>query len=276
MTPEDVLARQAHFWQTWRQRPLAHVRPPWLNAFRPGVAVYAMDRYFCRLVDEARLTIPGEEVLRPETLLTPAGWIVLEEPAALPGNGPPLRTVGWCQVPPGPQGPGGIQVTGLTDHAAWGLGLPDTTWGIETADPLTLSQVMARMDQGPAAREQARRDSDDPRHVVRWFYTAMNLMANKLTLVARAPFPRAERRRAASAGVVLPDVFRRVTLRRVEAARLQAGAAGQARDWQWQWTVRGHWRHYQDGHVVYIDSYVKGPVDKPLKPVQIPFFRVER
>jgi hypothetical protein len=277
MTPEDLLARQAQFWSVYIKRAFTHGKlQHYFHAFLPGQPVYAMDRYFCRLVDEARLTIPDDEVFRPATLLTPAGWIFLEEPAPLPEPGQRLQTVGWCPVKPGPLGLGGVQCAGLTAHATGGLGQPDTTWGLEP--DVTLRQHMARMEQGPTALQHPERASTagDPRHVVRWFYTALNLMANKLTLVAAAPFARAVRRRAAGEGVALPDAFRRITLRRVEAARLAAGAAGQARDWNCQWQVRGHWRHYQDGKVVYVDSYIKGPVGKPLKPIQTPFFRVER
>jgi len=273
MTPEDLLARQTQFGLAGQAGAFAEwSRSDLCYAFRPGNAMYAMDRYFCRLVDEARQTIPGEAQFRPDTLLTPTGWIFLEEPAALPHVPaaphvqPRLQAVGW--FPTGDD----VQCISLIERAGFGLGFPWSFWGLRTGQ--TLGEHMALLEASQATGYYA--TPNERLHEARWFYTAVHLMTNKVTLVARAPFARAVRRRAAGDGFALPDAFRRVTLRRVEAARLQAGAAGQRRDWHWQWTVRGHWRHYQDGKVVYVESFLKGPVGKPLKPVATPFFQVKR
>ena len=52
-------------------------------------------------------------------------------------------------------------------------------------------------------------------------------------------------------------------------------------DWQWRWSVAGHWRdqwYPADGvhRPKFIESYVKGPDDKPLKPASSKIFVAER
>lgn len=47
-------------------------------------------------------------------------------------------------------------------------------------------------------------------------------------------------------------------------------------DWSCQWDVVGHTRHYKSGKVVEIPPYRKGPMDKPLKPKDIPLGVIAR
>jgi hypothetical protein len=71
-----------------------------------------------------------------------------------------------------------------------------------------------------------------------------------------------------------------VTLRRMSEDRAK-DPQGHFIDWQWQWTVTGHWRHQyypsQPVHKrVYIEAYIKGPPDRPLKPPGAKLFVVKR
>lgn len=119
-----------------------------------------------------------------------------------------------------------------------------------------------------------------PRHEIRWIYTAFHLMAQRLATVVSEPVDRATRRRAERQGEKPPPLIRIITLRRLEADRQRDGQGGNV-DWRWQWTVRGHWRNqYYPSEGVhrdkFIEAYVKGPEDKPMKPDTIKLFSAER
>jgi hypothetical protein len=67
----------------------------------------------------------------------------------------------------------------------------------------------------------------------------------------------------------------------MEEARAKAGADGGKVDWQWQWTVRGHWRnqfHPSTGlhSPTFIEAYLKGPESAPLKPDTLSMFVAKR
>jgi hypothetical protein len=52
-------------------------------------------------------------------------------------------------------------------------------------------------------------------------------------------------------------------------------------DWQWRWLVSGHWRdqYYPSKHTnepIFIQPYIKGPEDKPLKPISERMWHVKR
>jgi hypothetical protein len=70
-----------------------------------------------------------------------------------------------------------------------------------------------------------------------------------------------------------------VTLRRLLYEKTEAENSG--REYQCQWHVRGHWRqqfYHSTGehHPVFIDAYIKGPEDKPLKPLTHSIFVARR
>lgn len=113
-------------------------------------------------------------------------------------------------------------------------------------------------------------------------YTTMVLMGQSVaTLESHRP-ERAERRRAARAGLETPDVTV-VQLRRHARAEGQpddadddntedsteAGQDPAASARTHRWVVRGHWRQQwypslNDHRAIWIHGYVKGPEDKPL------------
>jgi len=113
-------------------------------------------------------------------------------------------------------------------------------------------------------------DSEDPKHPVRLVFALFYLMSQKLAMNVREPVAdRALIRRAEKAGQELPDDIKIITLRRLEAARKEDPKSSEV-NWRWQWEVRGHWRnqyHPSTGEheTIFIEAYIKGPEDKPLK-----------
>lgn len=111
----------------------------------------------------------------------------------------------------------------------------------------------------------------DSLHEVRWVYTALYMMAQKIAITVTEKTDRGVRRRAEREGTQAPEIIKVVKLRRYEEARTRAIAAGaNPVDWQWQWEVTGHWRSQfypsENAHrQIFIDSYIKGPEDKPFR-----------
>lgn len=107
----------------------------------------------------------------------------------------------------------------------------------------------------------------------RLFAVATALTNQKITRIAGARGDRASRRRAQQL-LGKPDVplTRVVLLRTVDYVRTgEAPEPGEGVDWQYRWTVRGHWRKQwypsENRHKsIYIHGYVKGPTGKPFKP----------
>ena len=113
-------------------------------------------------------------------------------------------------------------------------------------------------------------------HEIRWVYAALHLMSLRLATTVTHATDRATRRRAEREGQQAPPNIRVITLRRLEQDRQREAPAG-AVDWQWQWEVRGHWRNQfyasEGTHKpVFIEAYIKGPEDKPLKPGALKLF----
>jgi hypothetical protein len=107
------------------------------------------------------------------------------------------------------------------------------------------------------------------RHELRWAFAAFHLMSQKLTVQTTVATDRPTRRRAERTKQVAPPFIQVITLRRLEADR-KRDPQGNEVDWQWQWSVEGHWRwqFYSTEGVhkrIFIESYTKGPADKPFK-----------
>lgn len=89
----------------------------------------------------------------------------------------------------------------------------------------------------------------------------------KLVAVTRRPHSRQVQRAALRTGEHMPETLT-ITLRRREMTRYDG--AGEAQDWQFRWAVRGHWRAQfypsdKTHRPVWVQPYIKGPDDKPLK-----------
>lgn len=120
----------------------------------------------------------------------------------------------------------------------------------------------------------------DKLHEIRWIYTAMHLMSQKLAMRVEHTPPRATRKRMEREHIPLTPLLQVVTLRRMEEAR-QRDPQGAEIGWHWQWRVTGHWRRQwypseQTHKLVWIEEYVKGPEDKPFKPPRSVIYKAER
>lgn len=119
-----------------------------------------------------------------------------------------------------------------------------------------------------------------PLHEMRWLYAALHLMAQRLATTVAHKVDRATRRRAERSGQTVPPIIRVVTLRRLQLDRVAEKAEHDV-DWQWRWAVRGHWRaqYYPSENThrpVFIEAYIKGPEDKPMKPDTLKLFVAKR
>lgn len=116
-----------------------------------------------------------------------------------------------------------------------------------------------------------------PLHEMRLLWATLFLMAQRLATTVQHETDRATRRRAERAQQVAPPFIRVVTLRRLEQERPRNPTPADV-DWQWQWEVRGHWRRHPTDATkqVYVETYIKGPEDKPLKPGSHKLFAARR
>lgn len=105
------------------------------------------------------------------------------------------------------------------------------------------------------------------------FLAASFLFLNQRILTtAKGTLHRHDIRRAKRNNI--PPEIRIIILRRTEH---QHEYEHETRDvsWQWQWLVSGHWRHYKhNNNTIWISPYIKGPQDKPMKPVNDKVFAV--
>ena len=269
---------------------------------------FFMDAHFCRLVDHARREVPDDFRYEARWLQAPWGWLWIAEPFPVPplvvqqeDQGLSdvqwrVRAIGWRPVPPGtmtqrspvddhkePATVGTTQFMCFQDPALYPQlrsrvsGLVFSSWSYFTfreGQPLRerielFEQVSRAEDVNGAYAFQPDRAAEVT-HEIRWLYTALYLMAQKLATTVPHKTDRPTRRRAERMGQQAPPFIKVITLRRLEADRAHA-SAGKEVDWQWQWEVRGHWRNHwypvENTHKpVFIESYVKGPTDKPFKP----------
>jgi hypothetical protein len=115
--------------------------------------------------------------------------------------------------------------------------------------------------------------SSEMLHEIRWVYTAMHLMAQRLAITIHQDPDRAIRRRAEREKKPAPKPMKVISLRRYEEDKKKAIADGlvhKETEWHFQWTVRGHWRNqYYPGtkeyKQIFVEAYIKGPEGLPLK-----------
>lgn len=206
-------------------------------------STFYMDRHFCDLVDHANDQVPTDLCFESQWLQTPMGFMTLE-------HGPKnLEAVFW-------------KLTG--DRIEMRLML--RKWMAAQESALIFSEHSIRADQSLSSVDL----NATQREELRWIYCAFHLMAQPLACVVQQKPDRSARRRAEREGECVPDIVQVITLRRLEADRAKAGDSASAREWKWQWAVRGHWRHQyyrsDDCHRwIFIEAYVKGPTDKPFK-----------
>ena len=102
----------------------------------------------------------------------------------------------------------------------------------------------------------------------------------KLVRLQNANIPRSTRRRASIALPMREPLVNVIQLRRFEGTAVKKGGGVQP-DWSCRWLVSPHWRNQyfpsmKGNRPIWINGYVKGPDDKPLRRKKIELFSVSR
>lgn len=283
---------------------------------------YFMNQRFCQLVDHARQTIPDDLKFEETWMLTPSGFMWLDEPFLIPkpvlSEGEisafdhikemRISAIGWNRVPEseierlnrtqkkeiariggGPLVLGAYQFVCFLDwqhfnpQAENGFGL----WSYFVLSPG--ASVIERIHRFEAASAECSFSAEykpgrvsDMLHEIRWVYTAMHLMSQKLAATRNSAPGRQRRRNMKRQSTPFVPLVKIVTLRRLEEANQGAANSGNRTvDWQWQWDVDGHWRNQwypneQVHRIIWVEDYVKGPPEKPFKPLQVKIFKASR
>lgn len=113
---------------------------------------------------------------------------------------------------------------------------------------------------------------DDPATEI---VAANRFLQQELVETRPESLPRGDRRRLEKQDRPVPDI-RTVLLRRKRIG--PEGPRQSPIEWTCQWTVKGHWRanHWNKNEPIYVNPYVKGPSDKPLKPRSEALYQVVR
>lgn len=298
---------------------------------------YFMNKKFCSLVDNARSTVPDDLQFESDWMLSPQGWMWIEEPFSIPTieadlkelkDGDPLTkedvdriaririsAIGWLPISEGfptadymnlnkegrVAGKGAYQFLCFLDFNIFGDKYINTTEGrfrprglaekggfgtwsyfmLQDGDKLIdrIHQFEEKAaEEGGHYKEQRSRDM---LHEIRWIYSAMYLMSQRLAITVHHDTDRATRRRGVREKREVKDYIKVISLRRYEEEKKHAERTGTHVDWQWQWTVRGHWRNQFYPSIgeykpKFIESFIKGPSNKPLKPDSINVFVARR
>lgn len=285
---EDYLGRN-------RSKDWSRAMPAYIETLSTGETFF-MNKKFGEMVNHAQDAVLDNLAFDTSTVVTPRGWMWLEEPMRCPplrsdtirdietkyGRTVPelpkmtVRAIGW--LPVDPQGHAEViptpesryHVTCFMDMDEYGgAGAGFEPWSYFTIS--TGQTLRMRIDHFEEHAAEGRYESGNWRqHEICWIYCAFYLMSQRLAMTVDHKVDRHCRRRAEKAGRECPEFIRVVTLRRMEEAR-KSVPGGAPVDWQWQWNVIGHWRNQwfpteQKHKPVFIESYMKGPEDKPIKP----------
>ena len=272
--------------------------PAYIDTLESGDTFY-MNQKFCELTEHARETVPDDLTFDSAWMHSPQGWLWIETPFKVPmpefiddafKEKPAwvttISAIGWRPVQQGL-----ATAKGMTGDAAGRVagagayqfvcflaepGRDDNGFGcwsyfmLQDGDKLIdrirqFEQISTEVGGG-YAQERA----TDMLHEIRWVYSAFYLMAQRLAMSVEHRTDRHTRRRNEFAKLKVTPLIRVITLRRMEEAR-KKDPSGNAPDWQFQWSVRGHWRNQyyasENTHKpVFVEAYIKGPEGKPLKP----------
>lgn len=268
---------------------------------------YYMNRNFCALVDHARREIPDDIKFEEPWVLSPSGFIWLETPFQVPNppgeilppevtnNQMEISAVGWIRVTSA-KGTGyhfmffldrGNYLPGEIGFTCWshvtlldGHKMIDrirefeSTSFIEARSPMRLGR-----QEFPNGIYEAGPEMESL-HEIRWLYTALHLMSQRLAHLSEHRASGMARMMARQKRLIIAPTLKVISLRRMEAER--PTGEHQHKDWNWQWIVQGHWRLQPypkalgDYKWIFIESYIKGPENKPLKVPQQIIYRAER
>lgn len=256
---------------------------------------YYMDRGLVDVVERMTVTIPDEARLWYDLFPTKLGCLFFDRPIAMP----PRRLIEVVDLPkfePAPLSGFAWQVDSeiavLVYFYAWSVDtdMPNFFRGTYVGNvPLAVNPWDLRRhtveshtrfhneriaDVGDGDTNNATRFAISVRACV----SALHLMAQRLTVCSKMPVDRAAAKRGARAGWLHNNV-QVVTLRKIDYSHSPEHETRDI-DWSCRWHVREHVRVYNRGEAderrVVIKGYVKGPQEKPLKPLAARVFAVVR
>lgn len=276
--------------------------PSYVHTLETGDTFF-MNRQFCELAEHARETIPDDLTFEMSWLQAESGWLSLKKPFGVPTpeQFENDKLIGTIQLHVSAVGWFPVRDPKTGEHKTFFLCFQDFD---QYADPdhemvssakhgfgswshFTLKDGDRLIDRIRQFEKLAgghghykNNRQNDLKHEMRWVYAAFHLMSQLMSHHSKVMTDRSTRRRAERDKKLVSPFVRVVSLRRLEEAREKAEQAGEV-SWQWQWGVRGHWRNQffsSDGshRQVFIESYMKGPTDKPVKAPQHNLFVAKR
>lgn len=257
---EDVLDAQVRLLDLARSGRLRTPAEPQafsqLPPFLPDALLHAEPVFVSRDVFEAwQFAYPAFE---PEPIganepFAQAGFVLLPRPLDFirAGTSNPAKALLWAPAH------GSVFVGGFTQDGS-------RDWGLS-------SMLMIPFDHTPddvladAAKQYGWKTNvpdEDEKLLRQW--TIMQAFWRMARQFVRVPerVSRAGRRAARRAQLRHDE---NVTVIRLRRARHEAPETERDVDWSCRWIVRGHWRRLADDRQTWVNAYVKGPEDKPLR-----------
>lgn len=237
---------------------------------------YYVTTAFGQLVDQLAEKVPESLTFHHEWLQSRSGFLLLEKPFqryyrhSSDKELIDIRALGWTEY-------NERQIICVAFYQApWLQG--GSQFGIASLFKLTegerLGQILGEL-LTPNTNGNENPDSEP-----RYLYSLLYLLSEKLTVVSQHEANRSQRRRLEQEQAPFVPLVQVVTLRRQEVRQKDKHDSNPV-DWSYQWLVRWHWRNQYypatDEHKwIAIDTYVKGPEDKPLKPPSARMFLARR
>lgn len=257
----------------------------WVVAMQMPLSIgetYYWSPALCNVLQSTASMLP-DWICDTSVFLSAYGFCWFAQPIALPGQGDPLRAIGWSDVyqdadgqsmmpipmpgkPPAPSNM--VLVSYYYEHD--GQVIPNATYPLRDGE-----SIFTREFYTPASGTEQRSAAK-----LKLFAAVACLMAQRILV---APSHRAERhavKRLERAGWTHEPLVRVVELRR-NGNQSKPSGDSKAIAWTHQWVVSGHWRQqpYPSKNIVqprWIMPYVKGPESAPLKPPRAKVFAVVR
>lgn len=283
-------------YQTYLHSSERKALPLYQYALETG-ETFVMNKHFGEVVNQARLSFPDELMFDPKWLVSKYGWMWLEEPIDVPTLDeeytstlteaaqkvkPKISAVAWYTLPSDDNiSIGTIEVLFFLDFKQISKSNGFGMWSYFTIQPnAKVLPTIKKFESLQVDGIYKQNKETELLHEMRWFYTAMHIMSQKLATTVEHRAERGTRRRFEREESPIAPFLRIVTLRRLEEAR-QKDPKGYQVDWQWKWHVVGHWRNQyfpseQTNKIIWVEEYIKGPPEKPLKPFSHTIFKVQR